>query len=235
MPYCSECGAELDAGVKFCQECGAKVKGRGKRPSEAPSVQETMEDCGDGIFFEAPLEATPKQEPEAPQKQAPQKKLAMPKVTFPKVTRKMMLVVGIILIVSALGVFYMFSGGSQGGVPVYPGATEYTYQGQTVEQLLSTVGVNLPTDWSAKMYQTTAFTGTVMNWYRNNMPGWTIEYDNVINLSSDFVMGILGFTKGSDGAFSISMDVPVDSGENHYFIIMTGPTKDMQNLISGNF
>lgn len=228
MPYCSECGAELDAGVKFCQECGAKVKGKGKRPSEAPSVQETMEDCGDGILFEAPLEATPKQEPEAPPKQAPRKKLAMPKMTFPKVTRKMMLVVGVILIALASGVIYLsFSGGSQ-GVPVYPGATEY--QGQAVEQLLGSVGQDLPTGWSLKLYQTTAFTGTMMNWYRSEMSGWADVVDNVFPLTSDITIGVLGFTKGSDGAFVMGLDY----AENHYLVIMTGPSSDMQNL-SGNF
>ena len=36
MPYCSNCGTELDAGTKFCPNCGNAVSGRRKRRSSQP-------------------------------------------------------------------------------------------------------------------------------------------------------------------------------------------------------
>lgn len=38
MPYCSNCGCELDAGTKFCPNCGNAVSGRRKRRSSQPKL-----------------------------------------------------------------------------------------------------------------------------------------------------------------------------------------------------
>ena len=231
MPYCQNCGVEIESGEKFCAACGTPIAKLGKRPAaararatvtEAPSRGEVMENCGDDISYG--------EHSEAPSAQVAPGKGAKTRRTFSKGTRRIMFLAGIAIIVVALVGAYMISGGSQGRVPVYPGATELMYEGQT-EELLTQVYQSLPASWSAKMYQTTAFTGTIMNWYRSNMSEWTDVYDNIIQITSDMPMGILGFTNGSDGAFIISVDV----AENHYFITMTGPAVDMQNLISGNF
>lgn len=122
-----------------------------------------------------------------------------------------------------------------GGMPIYPGATEFNYQGQTIEDLLGTTEQDLPAGWSAKMYQTTEQTSAVMDWYRNNTSGWEIVMDEFVNVTSDMEIGYLCFTKSDDAAFAISMDLTVETVENHYLIIMTGPAKDIQDIISGNF
>ncbi len=223
MPYCSECGAEIRAGAKFCQVCGAKAKAREKRQMEAKPSPEVIDDCGDGIVFEEPMEAPPSHE-------APVK-VARTKMILPKGTRRIMLLAGIAIIVVAIVGVYMLVGGSQGGVPVYPGATEYQYEGQTVEQLLAGVDTGLPAGWSVKLYQTTSFTGTMMNWYRSNMPEWTDVYDETLQITSDATMGVLGFTKGSDGAFVMGLDYL----ENHYLVLMTGPAADMEALWGSGF
>lgn len=38
MPYCSNCGTELDVGTKFCPNCGNAVSGRRKRRSSQPKL-----------------------------------------------------------------------------------------------------------------------------------------------------------------------------------------------------
>lgn len=130
--------------------------------------------------------------------------------------------------------FFLLNGSSSGGVPVYPGATELQVEGMTFEQALTEVGEQLPQGWSGNMYQTTANTITMMDWYKNNMPGWTKTYDNLIIESSDFAMGYLGFIKQSDGAFIIAVDVVVDALENHYLVTMNGPASAMEDLLMGN-
>ena len=69
MPFCSECGAEIDRGDKFCPECGTPLEAVSKRPAKSsglPPGVVTMDDCGDGLPDDEPAEAPPKCE--APRK-----------------------------------------------------------------------------------------------------------------------------------------------------------------------
>ena len=142
-------------------------------------------------------------------------------------------IVAVVAVVAVVGVaaFFLLSSGSSGGVPVYPGATEAQAQGMNFEQILTAVGQNLPTGWSGNMYQTTSNSSTIIGWYKNNLPGWTKTYENEMVFSSDVAMRYLGFTKASDGAFVIALD----AAENHYIIIINGPAKGLENLITGGF
>jgi len=144
-------------------------------------------------------------------------------------------VIAVIIVAAAVAVgAYLLlggTGGALGGTPLYPGATEFQYEGMSLEQILTEVGTPLPQGWSAKMYQTTANSATVTNWYKSNMPGWTKLYENEMTISSDFVMCYLGFTKASDATFVIAMDVP----QGHYLIIMNGPASSMEEMWAGNW
>jgi hypothetical protein len=231
MPYCAQCGAEVDKKEKFCAECGAPVVAEGKTPAaakaktmaaKASSKGEVIESRG-GVSYEEPSKATPAQEASG--------KKAKTKMALPKVNRKIMLLAGVAVIAVAVVGAYLLMGVGQAGVPVYPGATENTIQGMTLEDILSASGESLPSGWTAKMYQTAASSGAITNWYRNNMPGWTKAYDNTMTLTESFGMDILGFTNESKGSFVIIMYIV----EEHYIITMLGPVEDMQNLWSGNF
>lgn len=227
-PVCQNCGAELESGEKFCAECGAKVSQQAKKAvavkakpvaHEAKVHGEVMDNCGDGVVFAETPEAVPAET----QDKKPRRAIHIGK-------KKIMILAGVILIVVALVGVYMFMGSVvQEGVPIYPDATESTIQGMTVEDILTASGQNLPSGWSASMYQTTATAGALTNWYRNNMPGWTKVYDEIMSEAEfNFSMDILGFTRDEDAAFIASMIVL----EEHYFIILEGPAADVQDIIN---
>lgn len=54
MPYCPECGAEVDTGVRFCPECGAAQPDREDSMAEPPTAESPSE--------ESNVETSPRQE-----------------------------------------------------------------------------------------------------------------------------------------------------------------------------
>jgi len=40
--FCSDCGAQLNAGARFCHDCGSPVGGRGVSPPSAPGVSNAL-------------------------------------------------------------------------------------------------------------------------------------------------------------------------------------------------
>ncbi len=210
MPYCAKCGVEVKPGKSFCANCGAQIV---ERVKEQDRISE------DNAILQGTMHA--QQSKKTSKKGKAWKAIKIAAISFAA------LITILFLIGVAIGV--------TGGMPVYPGATEFNYQGLTIEEMLSSVEQDMPAGWSAKMYQTTAQIDTVMEWYRNNMSGWETEMDEFFNVASDMDIGYLCFTKNADAAFAISMDITVDAVENHYLIIMTGPAKDIQDIISGTF
>ena len=227
VPSCQNCGARIESGEKFCSECGTKIYQQTKKAAaakvkvsahDAKARGEAIDNCGDGIVFAEPTGAAPKETLDA-----------KPKTAFRAGKKSIMLVAGTIIVIAVVAGAYMLMGGVPAGVPIYPDATESTIMGMTVDDILAEVGQTMPSGWSGKIYQTTATAGALTNWYRNNMPGWTKAYDELMSEEElGFSMDVLGFTRGDDGAFILSMSV----FEAHYFFILEGPAEDMQDIIS---
>lgn len=141
-------------------------------------------------------------------------------------------IVAVIAVVAVAGVAaYLLLAGSSGGVPIYPGATDFTIEGVTSEEMMEQLtGMSgLPSDWTGDAYQTPDDSTTMMSWYRNQMSGWEKVLDEDLFDMGGVALRALGYTRDTDGALILGMDAM----DNYYLMIFTGPAEDMGTIING--
>jgi len=141
-------------------------------------------------------------------------------------------IVAIVAAVAVIGVAaYILMGGVSGGVPVYPGASDFTVEGMTSEEIMEQLtGMGgLPSSWTGKAYQTPDDSTTMMSWYRNQMSGWEKIFDGDLFDFGGISLRALGYTKDTNGAMIMGMDAM----DNHYLMIFTGPAEDMGDIVNG--
>lgn len=138
-------------------------------------------------------------------------------------------IVAVVVVIAVIGVAaYLLLSGAAGGVPVYPGASGFTVEGMTSEELMEqmTGMAGLPSEWTGKAYQTPDDSATVMGWYRNQMSSWEKLFDDDIFDAGGIALRALAYTKDTNGAMIMGMDAM----ENHYLMIFTGPAEDMKDI-----
>jgi hypothetical protein len=143
----------------------------------------------------------------------------------------LIIVVIVVVAVAVVGVgAYIVTrgGGGPGGTSVYPGAQEFTQM--TIEQALQQTGQSLPAGWSGKIYTTSDSASSVMSWYRTQMTGWEKVFDNTIDYEYggySYSVGILAYTKGSDGAFILTFEA---TGVGTVIVVASGPASGLENM-----
>lgn len=138
-------------------------------------------------------------------------------------------IVAVVVVVAVVGVAaYLLSGAAVGGVPLYPGASDFTIEGMTSEELMEqmTGMIEWPSGWSGSAYQTPEDSATMMSWYRSQMSSWGMIFDEDIFDADGIALRALAYTKDANGAMILGLDAM----DNHYLMIFTGPAEDMEDI-----
>lgn len=130
-------------------------------------------------------------------------------------------IVVVIVIAAGAGIYFVIrGGGGPDGLPIYPRSQSWEITSEFPSGFYSEL--NISGDVEIVGYCVEGATiQEVLNWYKNQMTGWTLECEIPVMDKFGMTMSALLYKKGTEGAEIVAMGETMIPGTG--YILVTGP------------
>jgi hypothetical protein len=137
------------------------------------------------------------------------------------------------------GVYFFLLKGEEGGVgalPKYPGSQSYDILevGEILEESKAGGVGEMPEGAESVIYiDNDATIQEILNWYKGQMPGWTLRYEGIENyMARGTSVGCLLYGKGTEGAKIVAVS-GIEGVEGTIYVLVAGPWSEVGEPVVG--